>query len=108
MDKGLEAIRDAWRDRPAAGDRSSDPDGRELAQEDKSVYQLADDYVASNTDAYAGYDNLSMDLLVKQLEEYRGKGDEDGEWKIQAYLFHRFEPQNIGGPVEATVRIPNG
>lgn len=107
MDAKLAAIKDAWEGRPAAGAASSDPEGVSLKEDDK-VRTLADKYVADHKSEFAGYENLSQGLLVKQLEEYRETGDEDGEWKIQAWLFHHFEPQNVGGPAEAKIRIPNG
>lgn len=104
MTDDLKAIREAWEQRQAAGSASSDPAGVSL-EDDNQVRTLADEYVAANEADYAGFENLNLDVLVRQLETYREQGDEDGEWKIQAWLFHRFEPQNIGGTYEAQVRL---
>lgn len=108
MDKGLEAIRDAWQGRPASGSASSDPNGDELAKEDESVYKLADKYVDANPDAYAGFEHLDRDVLVPLLESYREKGDEEGEWRVQAWIFHQFDPQQIGGTAEVKLRHARG
>ena len=105
MDKALEDIKKAWEGRPAAGQASSSPEGEALAEKDDDVRALSDRYVEANAEAYAGYEHLSQELLVKQLEEFRDKGDTAGEWRIQAWLFHRFPPQNIGGQLKQTVRV---
>jgi hypothetical protein len=108
MDKALEAIRDAWEGRPAAGTASSGDDGPKLARDDDKARKLADKFVEANADTFAGYDNLSQELLVRMLEDARERGDEEGQWKTQAWLFHRFEPQNIGGTYEGKLRVSNG
>lgn len=115
MDKDLQAIRDAWEKRPAAGQRSSatakglpSDQGQELRQEDDSVYKLADKYVDAHPEDFGGFDALPLDVIVGALEKARETGDEASEWKFQTWLFHRFEPQNIGGTHTATVRLNNG
>src|SRR5215207_1716823 len=102
MADDLKTIREAWEKRDARGARGSS--GRANLEDDNKVRKLADKYVAAHKADYAGFDNLSQDVLVRTLEDYRDKGDEDNVWKVQAWLFHRFEPQNIGGPAEAQVR----
>jgi hypothetical protein len=103
MAEDLKAIREAWEKRDARGLRSSS--GKVSLEDDDKVRKLADKYVAAHKNDFAGFDNLSQDLLVRQLETYRDSGDEDGEWKIQTWLLHHFEPQNIGGTYEAQVRV---
>jgi len=106
MDKDLQAIKEAWENRPAAGQASSTESG--VRDKDDSVYAKADKYVAAHKDTFAGFEALSMDLIVAALEKARENGDEAEEWKFQTWLFHRFEPQNIGGTHTATVRVSNG
>lgn len=115
MDKDLEAIKNAWEKRPAAGQRSSatpkglpSGDGQEIRQEDTSVYDLADSYVEAHPEEFAGMEHLDLPVLVAALEKARESGDEAQEWKFQTFLFHHFEPQNIGGVHQATVRVTNG
>lgn len=105
MDDDLKAIKDGWESRDAAGIRSSS--GEASLEDDNKVYALADEYVAAHTEEFAAWDNLSLDVLVKTLEEARDKGDEVSVWKIQAWLFHKFEPQNIGGTYQAQLRVRN-
>ena len=69
MDKDLQAIKDKWESRPAAGPASSDPNGAELRAEDDSVYKLSDKYVAAHPDDFAGLDRMGLELVVKLLEE---------------------------------------
>jgi hypothetical protein len=106
MDNDLQAIKDAWEGRPAVGQASStEPDVRD---KDTSVYELADKYVAAHPEDFKGFDALGMEVIVTALEKARETGDEASEWKFQTWLFHQFEPQNIGGTHTATVRVHNG
>lgn len=106
MDKDLQAIKDAWESRPAAGQRSSTERG--VRDKDKSVYAKADKYVAAHPEDFKGFDALPMEVIVRSLELARDTGDEASEWKFQTWLFHQFEPQDIGGVHTATVRVNNG
>jgi hypothetical protein len=101
----LKTIRDAWEKRDARGVRSSS--GKASLEDDQNVYKLADKYVAAHKADFAGFDNLPLEALVKTLEQYREEGrDEDAE-RIQVWLWHRFEPQNIGGTYEPVLRKVN-
>lgn len=108
MDADLKAIADAWESRPAAGTASSGPDGEDLRSEDASVYELADAYVAAHPDDFAGFASLPLEALVKTIDTYRSDGRDDDAMKVQVWLWHHFEPQNIGGTYHATIRVPNG
>jgi hypothetical protein len=105
MDKDLQAIRDAWKARSAAGVRSSNPKGVDLSDDD-AVRKQADKYVSAHAKEFAGWDNLPLDVLVKSVENYRETGQEAEQWKVEAWLLHHFAPQNIGGTYEAQVRVP--
>jgi hypothetical protein len=104
MADDLKTIRDAWEKRDARGQRSSS--GKASLEDDQKVYKQADAYVKAHAKDFAGWENLSRDVLVRTLEDYREKGQDDEETKVQIWLWHRFEPQNIGGAYEATVRVP--
>lgn len=106
MDASLKAIKDAWEKRDARGQRSSS--GKADLDEDKKVRNQADKYVKAHAQEFAGWDNLSLETLVAEVERARDNGDEDKQWQIEAWLLHHFEPQDIGGPVKVVVRIPNG
>jgi hypothetical protein len=104
MADDLKTIRDAWEKRDARGQRSSS--GKASLEDDDKVRKQADAYVKANAKDYAGWENLSRDVLVKQVDEYREKGQLDEQWKVEVWLLHHFAPQNIGGAYEATVRVP--
>ncbi len=106
MDASLKAIKDGWEKRDARGTRSSTGKA-DLADDDK-VRSLADKHVKANAKDYAGWENLSLETLVKTVDEAREVGDEEKLWKVEAYLLHKFEPQNIGGTYEPKLRISNG
>jgi hypothetical protein len=106
MDASLKAIKDGWEKRDARGQRSST--GKADLAEDDKVRGLADKHVKANASEYAGWENLSLEALVKTVDEARAAGDEEKLWKVEAYLLHKFEPQNIGGTYEPKLRVSNG
>lgn len=91
--KELGAIREAW-------DKESG-EGRDEGQARK----LADDYVKKNSSEFDGLRELSLEQLVKAVEVFREAGLVDDQWRVEAWLLHRFEPQTIGGSYEAKVRL---
>jgi hypothetical protein len=106
MDTNLKAIKDGWEKRDARGQRSST--GKANLADDDKVRGLADKYVKAHTKDFAGWENLSLESLVRLVDEAREVGDEEKLWKVEAYLLHKFEPQNIGGTYEPKLRVSNG
>jgi len=95
MDDELAAVFDAW-------DKESG-DGRDAER----AYQLSDDYVEAHPDEFKNYENLPLKYCVQELEDLRNSGNEDWR-KVQVWLWHQFEPQNIGGVYEPKLRVTNG
>lgn len=108
MDEELQALIDAWENRPAAGEASSGEDGAELAKKDRDVYALADKYVAGHSEDFAAYDVLSLDELVSRIDEHGAAGRNTEAFKLQVFIWHKYEPQNIGGTYEPKLRVTNG
>jgi hypothetical protein len=102
----LDDIRKAWEKRDARGQRSSS--GRSNVDDDQNVYKMADAYVKAHKADFAGFENLSLDALVKMIEERRDRGDDEEMWKLQVWEWHRFDRQNIGGTYEPKLRSSNG
>lgn len=102
MRKELEAIRDAW--------DPGDPETKNTksSRDEEKTRQLADKYVKAHPEEFAELKDLSEPECVKALEVFRAAGMEESEWKVQAWLFHRFEPQKIGGQHDSVVRVANG
>lgn len=97
MNAALQKIRDAW-------DKDIDP-----GREEERTREVADAYVKKHPDEFAELEEKSQAECVESLEAFRAAGLEDGEWRVQAWLFHRYQPQNIGGDYIGEVRIiPNG
>ncbi|OBF77104.1 hypothetical protein [Mycolicibacterium fortuitum] len=93
MTPELEAIRDAM-------DKASG-DGRDQTE----AVALADAYVAAHPDEFAYLATMSIESCVAFIDVFRAQGDEDSQWRVEAWLLHHFEPQTIGGTVEAKVRV---
>lgn len=71
---------------------------------------LSDQYVSANPDAFSGWEAKEVDGeqgLVAAVDTYRATGMEDDQWKVEAWLLHRFNPQNIGGAAIVTIRVPD-
>ncbi|WP_458317097.1 hypothetical protein [Mycolicibacterium brisbanense] len=94
MDPELEAIRDAM-------DKTTG-DGRDTSQ----ARALADAYVAAHPETFVFLQSMAIEQLVATVEVFRNQGDEQSQWLVETWLLHHFEPQTIGGPVVARVRVP--
>lgn len=93
MDTDIEQIRSAM-DKETSGGR-----------DEALARQLSDSLVAANPDQFSSLENMTVEQLVQAVDVFRAAGMEQDQWRIEAWLLHHFEPQNIGGPVEATVRV---
>lgn len=87
----LQDIEDAW----AAG-----------AGEIGNVRSLADAYVAEHPDEFKELSGLSIEQLVQAVDVFRAAGLTESLQRVETWLFHHFEAQNIGGPASVTVRNP--
>lgn len=106
MNAELEAIKDAW-------DKNTG-NGR-----DENARAMADAYVAAHPELFATLANMTLEECVQSLSAFRqaamnpaemlalkqlGIDPEESQWNVEAWLLHRFEPQNIGGPAQVRVR----
>lgn len=96
MNSKLQEIRDAW-------DKTSG-DGRD----ENRTRELADAYVAAHPEEFTELAELTQEQCVQSLEVFRNAHLTESEWRVQTWLWHHFEPQNIGGVATAVVRIPKG
>jgi hypothetical protein len=71
-----------------------------------SARSLADAYVQANPDEFKELADKGIPELVRAVDALRAGGLEESQWRVEAWLLHRFEPQNIGGASQPTVRIP--
>ena len=131
MNAELEAIKDTWRKKTEAKARALEAVGEaKLAEKegrDSSKFwatwekngieglekKLADEqlalceaYVTAHPEEFTEIQNMSLEECVTALEVFRKAGMEDSEWRVEAWLRHHFEPQNIGGEARARVRLP--
>jgi hypothetical protein len=94
MNSELEAIRDSWSKETGDG---RDEDGTRAA---------CDAYVAAHPERFTNLSTLTLEECVKSLSVFREAGFEESQWEVEVWLLHHFEPQQIGGPMEARVRLP--
>jgi hypothetical protein len=67
--------------------------------------ELADAYVEAHPELFVSLREMTLEQCVAAVDVFRGAGMETELWNTEAWLLHRFEPQNIGGKAEAQVRI---
>lgn len=94
MNAELEAIKDSW-------DKNTG-DGRD----EDGTRALCDAYVEAHPEQFVSLREMSIEECVKALEVFRDAGMAEEQWRVEAWLLHRFQPQSIGGPIQAQIRIP--
>jgi hypothetical protein len=88
MNTELQAIRDAL-------------DGQDF----DTARTLADEYVAANPNDFTTLTDLSLEECVKAVDVFRDAGMLDNQFQIEAWLLHKWEPQNIGGAAQPSLRL---
>lgn len=73
--------------------------------------ELSTAYVKTHPEEFAGYkawglSQSAVELTVQACERFRGAGQRDDWARAEAWHFHTWEPQQIGGAVQPTVRNP--
>ncbi len=94
MNAELEAIKFAWDKNTGNG------------REEEGTRAMCDAYVEAHPERFTELANMSLDECVQALSVFRAAGMEQSQWEVEVWLLHRFEPQTIGGPIQAQVRIP--
>lgn len=97
MSQQLEAILAALE---ANGDEPGDID---------KARDLSTKYVKAHPDEFVGYTawgtgDTAIKLTVNAVETFRAAGDRENWARAEAWHFHTWEPQNIGGMVQPQVR----
>ena len=92
MNKELEAIREAM-DKTSGRDR------------DKAV-ALADKYVAAHPEEFAELQDMPLEACVQAVEVFRAAGMTESEQRVETFLLHKYEPQQVGGLAKPQVRTP--
>lgn len=109
MNAELEAIKDAWAKDTGNG------------REEDGTRALCDAYVAAHPEQFTELANMTLEQCVQSVSLFRqasfdptqtmafkqmGVDPEESQWKVEVWLLHNFEPQNIGGPLQARIRLP--
>lgn len=97
VDPLLQDLVDAW-------DKTSG-DGRD----ENLARTLADEWVDANPEWVAINGDRTVEQFCDAIGVYRDAGNKEEVWKIEAWLLHRYEPQQIGGSTEPQIRVvPEG
>lgn len=75
-------------------------------RDEAAVRAHADAYVSAHPEMAASYSAMTIEQLVQAVDVFRAANMEYDLWRVEAWLLHRFEPQQIGGPAQAVVRTP--
>lgn len=90
MNSELQAIKDVW---------DGMPRDAELAR------TMSDAYVASHPDEFVEFENMSTIELADKIDRFRIIGQSEEVQRVEVWLLHRFNPQNIGGIYQPQIRI---
>jgi hypothetical protein len=93
MHETLESMKDAW-DNDTGGGRN-----------EALTRSLADQFVASNPGLFTDHLSLTQAQCVSAIDVFRAANMEEELLRMQAWLFHRFEPKNIGGEMADVIRV---
>lgn len=96
MPTQLTEIPDAWDKETGEG------------RDEELTRSLADAYVTENPAEFAELEALSLEDLVKAVDVFRAAGLTDSQLRVEAWIFHSYKPQNIGGTYSAELRVLNG
>lgn len=71
--------------------------------------ELSTKYVQAHPDEFVGYkawgtNQTAMEMTVHAVETFREAGQREDWARAEAWHFHTWEPQNIGGVVQPTIR----
>lgn len=94
MNAELEAIKDAW-DKNTGNGRDED-----------GTRAMCDAYVEAHPDQFTALREMTIEECVNAVSVFRQAGMAEEQWKVEVWLLHHFAAQNIGGPMQAQVRIP--
>jgi copper chaperone CopZ len=73
---------------------------------DAEHLEMCDAYVAAHPGEFAGeIEGMSLEECVKAIDAFRAAGMTESEMRVEVWLRHKFEPQNIGGEVQARIRV---
>lgn len=93
MTATLQDIQDAW------------VNTDEHPRDEALTRSLADEYVAANPAEFTELAELSVEDLVSAVDVFRAAHLTTSQFRVEAWLWHHFEPQTIGGAAQPTIRI---
>ena len=93
MKAELQAIKDVW---------DAVPRDATLAR------TMSDDYVTTNPSEFTGFEDKNIEQLCSAIDTFREAGMDEEVQRMEVWLLHRFEPQNIGGTYQPQIRIAGG
>lgn len=96
MNSELQAIADSWTEDKASRDHAA-------------TIAMADAYVAAHPEEFTDssvFSETDNKVCVNAIDVLRAAGWTEQVWRMQVWIWHKFDLQNIGGAAAASVRIP--
>lgn len=90
MKAELQAIKDKW---------------AEVPRDAEACQAMSDAYVAANPGEFTGYESKTIQELCRAIDTFREAGMDEEVQRMEVWLLHRFEPQNIGGTYQPQIRV---
>ena len=90
MKAELQAIKDKWNETP---------------RDEAACRSMSDAYVAANPGEFTGYEGKTIENLALAIDVFRDAGMDEEVQRMEVWLLHRFEPQNIGGVYQPQIRV---
>lgn len=70
--------------------------------------EIADKYISEHPDQFTDYVNMTTQEISDAASVLRAAGMDDAATRVEMWVRAKFEPQNIGGEVEAVRRAIPG
>lgn len=79
-------------------------DGRDL----DSARELSDAYIAAHPEQFGDFAGMDAAAVAQAVDTFRSAGMDDAVTRAEMWVRSAFEPQQIGGQVDATRRTVPG
>lgn len=96
MTATLQDIQDAW-----VNDETH-------TRDEALTRSLADEYVAAHPEEFTELATLTIEELVQAVDVFRSANLTTSQHRVEAWLWHHFEPQTIGGSAQPQIRLSGG
>lgn len=77
----------------------------ETSGDHATAVTLSDTYVSANPTVFTTWAAMSIEDCVTAVDAFRSSSMDTEQWQMQAWIYHHFAFQNIGGTYQPQIRI---